>query len=250
MKILDYGKTFLISLVGYFFYIYTKLIFWISVGEIINKEILEGCKQRNDDVIFTFWNCSHFFLLSYYKYCYDVYFSPKKIFVLIGKTWKGQLLKCVIQRLGAQTIEISNRDAITRAVGIKNCLRASCENSNIAIVADGPKGPAFKVKPGVFYLSQKTMKNILPIWTTCRWKIRCWRWDKYLLPLAIPYNAVKIVIGEPISFNTYPLSKIEKLRKVETTLNKLALITRPYHMRSKKLPNTFIKVKKWTTVPI
>lgn len=68
----------------------------------------------------------------------------------------------------------------------------------VIITPDGPKGPRYKVKPGVAMAARESQAKIIPLtWTSNRfWQLKTW--DKLLLPK--PFSKIVIDLGNPISF--------------------------------------------------
>jgi lysophospholipid acyltransferase (LPLAT)-like uncharacterized protein len=66
-----------------------------------------------------------------------------------------------------------------------------------AIVPDGPRGPRFKVQPGIITLAQKTGYPIVPIsYSAKRLKVFA-SWDRFVMPY--PFNEGQVIYGAPIS---------------------------------------------------
>lgn len=68
---------------------------------------------------------------------------------------------------------------------------------NSAVAVDGPKGPAFQVKPGIVAIAQKTNAVIVPVGSAYSNYISFKKaWDKATLPL--PFAKAVMHAGEPI----------------------------------------------------
>jgi lysophospholipid acyltransferase (LPLAT)-like uncharacterized protein len=65
-----------------------------------------------------------------------------------------------------------------------------------AITVDGPKGPAFKVKPGIIDMAKKANALIIPyaIGLSSFWQFKSW--DQFRLPK--PFSKILISYGDPI----------------------------------------------------
>lgn len=71
------------------------------------------------------------------------------------------------------------------------------ENAEVLITADGPKGPARRVKEGAAQLAAKTGAWVVPIsWSATRRKALEKSWDRFLLPL--PFGRIRFAYGEPL----------------------------------------------------
>jgi lysophospholipid acyltransferase (LPLAT)-like uncharacterized protein len=65
----------------------------------------------------------------------------------------------------------------------------------VAITPDGPRGPIFKVQPGIVYLAQKAGVPIIPVACALSKKKILRSWDKYQFPL--PFGRIEAVYGQP-----------------------------------------------------
>lgn len=66
----------------------------------------------------------------------------------------------------------------------------------IVITPDGPRGPCYKVKPGIIYAAKETGANIIPMTWSAN---RCWTfntWDKIMLPK--PFSTITVTLGDSI----------------------------------------------------
>ena len=90
-----------------------------------------------------------------------------------------------------------------------------------AVLADGPRGPARRAKPGVVALARGSGRPITPVAFSCRPAIRFRSWDGTLLPL--PFARVLVAFAEPIAApNELTRPDRELIRtRVEDTLEAL-----------------------------
>lgn len=78
-----------------------------------------------------------------------------------------------------------------------------------AVTVDGPKGPAFEVKPGIIEMARQTGIPIVPYLPLPRrfWSLRSW--DAFRIPM--PFTRIDVHYGAPISvandtpFEDFPL---------------------------------------------
>jgi lysophospholipid acyltransferase (LPLAT)-like uncharacterized protein len=72
----------------------------------------------------------------------------------------------------------------------------------IVITPDGPRGPCYKVKPGIAFAAKETEATIIPLtWTATRfWQFRTW--DKFMLPK--PFSSIRVTLGHPIKSTDAP----------------------------------------------
>jgi lysophospholipid acyltransferase (LPLAT)-like uncharacterized protein len=67
---------------------------------------------------------------------------------------------------------------------------------DLAITPDGPRGPRYKVQPGVISLAQVTGLPIVPASYNLKWKIQVKSWDRFQIPL--PFSRCDVCIGTPL----------------------------------------------------
>jgi lysophospholipid acyltransferase (LPLAT)-like uncharacterized protein len=107
----------------------------------------------------------------------------------------GELQARILRKFGYDIVRGSTRRGFTSGtLAMHDKLVTGRE---VALAVDGPKGPAFRVKPGVVYLAQKTGALVVPVRVVVRRCIELHNWDRYRLPL--PFSAAEIRYGEPMA---------------------------------------------------
>jgi len=71
------------------------------------------------------------------------------------------------------------------------------DNFNVAITPDGPRGPKYKVQPGIISLAQVSGIPIVPVGVHIAKKKQLRSWDQFQVPL--PFSRCDIVLGKPIN---------------------------------------------------
>jgi len=82
------------------------------------------------------------------------------------------------------------------ASALKGLLRALEDGTTVAVLVDGPRGPAGVAKPGIAALSRLAGIAIQPVAFAARPALRLGSWDRSLVPL--PFARVVCAFGEPI----------------------------------------------------
>lgn len=158
--------------------------------KIIGKEKFDEMNKAGKNVIFTGWHQAMFIMFYLYR--------GLGAYVFITSEVKGQVLGKCVEWMGFKTIPISLEEKLTRAYGTAKLLECLENGSNGVIALDGPTGPVYDVKPGIYYLSKRSGVPVLPIGVKAPWKLTLlWRWDKYFIPL--PFSKVTVNMGNPIS---------------------------------------------------
>lgn len=84
----------------------------------------------------------------------------------------------------------------------------------LVITPDGPRGPALKVKPGLFHIASATGAKIIPL----RWKAeKEWRlksWDQMRFPK--PFTTIHVYFGTPVTLRSE--EKDKELARIQEAL--------------------------------
>ncbi len=114
---------------------------------------------------------------------------------MVSTSKDGEIMDNVARLFGAKT----SRGSSTRGgvSALKGILRFAKEGRRPTIAVDGPKGPIYKVKPGVFEISKIIGAEIFPVASIADRKHVFERaWNKTYLPL--PFAKVFVVWGASV----------------------------------------------------
>jgi lysophospholipid acyltransferase (LPLAT)-like uncharacterized protein len=112
---------------------------------------------------------------------------------LISPSVDGELGAMMVRRIGGAVIRGSSTHTGARA--LRDYYQAlTKDNVSPVITPDGPRGPAFKFKPGALLLAQMSGRPILPMSYAAS---RAWliKWDRFVIPW--PFARIAIAIGPP-----------------------------------------------------
>ncbi len=112
---------------------------------------------------------------------------------LISASRDGDLLSTAIRHFGYDVVRGSSSRLGTSAILQLTDVLAS--KRDVVITPDGPRGPVYKLGPGVIFLAQKSGASVLPMNLEYS---RCWRlgsWDRFIIPQ--PFAKVRVFIGPP-----------------------------------------------------
>jgi lysophospholipid acyltransferase (LPLAT)-like uncharacterized protein len=115
---------------------------------------------------------------------------------LISLSSDGELVAAVAREFGMDSIRGSSSRGGARAfLQMARCVEK--EKAEVLITADGPKGPAGKVKEGAVQLAARTGAYIIPIsWSASRVKVLEKSWDRFMIPL--PFGRIRFAFGQPL----------------------------------------------------
>ena len=149
--------------------------------------------KKNKGVILSHFHGDEIVLISLAKHY--------KIATMTSTSKDGEMMNTALKLLGAKT----SRGSSTRGgvSALKGLIRLSKLGHNCSFAVDGPKGPLFEIKPGVFELSRLTQANIYTCGVSCN---QAWHflrsWNKTFFPK--PFAKINVVW-------TGPLVAIDKL---------------------------------------
>lgn len=151
------------------------------------KKLIQGSKKG---IIVSFWHCEMAGILGAWAAVKD----KIPLTLLVSPSRDGEILARIVRKFGINTERgSSSKNPIASVLNLKRLLD---KNDSIAIAIDGPRGPRFKVKPGVIILSKFSQCPILPVGIQVNKKIVLKSWDKTEIPL--PFAKIKVIMGKSL----------------------------------------------------
>jgi hypothetical protein len=149
-------------------------------------------------------------------YCW----RERRIAVAVSRSRDGDRIDAVLVRLGfaASARGSSSRGATAL---LRELIRRTRAREPIAILLDGPRGPAGVAKPGAVALARATGARLVPIGIAAAPAFRFGSWDRTLLPF--PFARVRIVFGAALTVpDDADAGALEALRaRLEAELHRL-----------------------------
>jgi hypothetical protein len=114
--------------------------------------------------------------------------------VLASRSRDGELLARYVGCFGVSTV----RGSSSRGgdVGLRQLATAVRRGTDVAIVPDGPRGPAEQLQPGVVTLAVLTGAPVVPVAVGAWPGRRLHSWDRFLVPW--PFARCVLVFGTPV----------------------------------------------------
>jgi hypothetical protein len=116
------------------------------------------------------------------------YLSHRPGSALTSASKDGEILAAFLERFNVRPIRgSSSRQGVAALLEMR---RLIADGYDVAITPDGPRGPRYRLNPGIITLAQKTDALVMPI--RVRYS-RCWRlrtWDQFEIPF--PFAKVEI----------------------------------------------------------
>jgi len=138
---------------------------------------------------------------------------------LVSPSRDGLLVSKVLSLLGYTPLYGSSNE-FAASVLLK-AKRMITGGGNLAITADGPKGPCYRFKPGAMYLAHKTRAVLLPVTFSASSAHIFHSWDHFMLPR--PFSRILVLYGQPYEMpkTLGPSSIRQECRKLERRLNEM-----------------------------
>jgi lysophospholipid acyltransferase (LPLAT)-like uncharacterized protein len=156
--------------------------------------------------IFAFWHrslltCAH-------------RFRGRDIAILISRSFDGELIARIVERLGFRAVRGSSSRGGTAA--LRQMIDAYEDGHRCAFTADGPRGPAMVAQPGPVHLAQ--LVNAPWIGAFYALPLRAWQlksWDRFLIPK--PFS--RVVMTWPAHIPTAELSLATLQRSLDRAVD-------------------------------
>lgn len=147
---------------------------------------LERCWREGEGVLMAFWHGRSIMLPFAY--------GGRGASIMNSTHRDGEIVSRVLAGFGIE----STRGSSTRGAvpGLLGLMRAARSGRDIALIPDGPRGPAGVAKGGAAELVLATGAPLFPVAVSCSggWRLRTW--DRLMIPY--PFARMFFVVGEPI----------------------------------------------------
>lgn len=166
-----------------------KFLIWFlgaSVRKTVwgEKEYIKLRKEKNA-VIFILWH-GRILFASYF-------FRKRNINTLVSPSRDGEVIAQILSRWGYRLLRGSGSHSVVEEWRRMKNLMA--EGKELILVADGPKGPARKMKPGAVKLAQETGAYLVPFSFSAKKKKFFKSWDRFLF--FYPFTKLVVAYGKP-----------------------------------------------------
>ncbi len=133
--------------------------------------------------------------------CLDAYFdyagprvNTRGLAAMVSASRDGAFLSAVLEGFRVQPVRGSSSRRGRQA--LLEMTRWAERGYDLAITPDGPRGPCYKVQPGIISLAQITGLPIIPFSYRLNWKIRIRSWDRFQIP--IPFARCDVEARPPL----------------------------------------------------
>jgi hypothetical protein len=116
--------------------------------------------------------------------------------VLASRSRDGEMVARFSAAFGLRAVRGSSSRG--GALGLRALAKAVRAGEDVALVPDGPRGPAHELQPGVVTLATMTAAPVVPLAFAAYPARRLRSWDRFLVPL--PFARCAAVFGAPLTF--------------------------------------------------
>ncbi len=141
-------------------------------------------KDPDGQMIWVFWHNRIFAV----PVAYRKYLKSRTGAVLTSASNDGAIIAATVKRFGCDAVRgSSSRRGVAALLGLVDWIK---NGFDVAITPDGPRGPRYRVAPGLIKLAQATGASILPVRIdySSAWKFKSW--DRFQLPK--PFSTVTV----------------------------------------------------------
>lgn len=155
--------------------------------DVVGAEALEKNWEAGRPMVFAFWHGRSIMLPFLVRGRRDAY--------IMNSTHRdGEIITRALERFGIHSTRgSSSRGAVGGTLAL---LRALKKGNSVALIPDGPRGPAGVAKAGAVELANAARAPLYPLAFSASRVVRLTGWDRMMLPL--PGARVVCVVGDPI----------------------------------------------------
>jgi lysophospholipid acyltransferase (LPLAT)-like uncharacterized protein len=159
-------------------------------------EAPEEARQRflEGPVIFAIWHNRLALSVRLYHRFVQAHQPQRRMAAIASASRDGAMLARVIELLGVRPVRGSSSRRGAQALLEMGTLAE--QGYDLAVTPDGPRGPRYKLQPGVVGLAATTGLPILLACCHVVWKKEAPSWDRFQIPL--PFSPVRVFFSERI----------------------------------------------------
>jgi lysophospholipid acyltransferase (LPLAT)-like uncharacterized protein len=165
---------------------YLKILKKTSRVIYLNKEYIEPYLEEKKPFILSLWHCNAF--------TGPILIRDMDLYILISQSRDGELINRIVKRFNNHSVRGSSSKGGIQA--LKVLIKIAREGKRILITPDGPRGPAFKLQPGIITLASQTGIPIIPFHHESIKQKKAKSWDAMRIPAL--FNTIIVSYGEPI----------------------------------------------------
>ncbi len=172
-----------------------RLLGWLLRGlfvtlrpEFVQRRWEHQIRNGGSPILFTLWHGRMLYFVKLYEYL------GARVTILVSHSRDGEIIARLLSSFGIHATRGSSSQGGARGLlAVVNKVRSGMD---ACFTPDGPRGPRYRVQPGLILVAKRTGAPILPMTFGAQRKRTLPSWDAFLLPL--PFSRVVVIYGEPI----------------------------------------------------
>lgn len=189
--------------------LYIRLVDATTRWTILGEHHIAPYWKANRPIIVCFWHGRLLMVCKAWK-------GPHPFHMLISGHSDGRIIAKTVGHFGIQWLEGSASKNPKAA--FKQMVTTLKQGETVGITPDGPRGPRYKVSPGIVSLSKLTGCDVLPLTFSTSRRCTLSSWDHFLL--ALPFGRGVMLWGKPLRFKDFEDGERFKAA-IEESLNDL-----------------------------
>jgi lysophospholipid acyltransferase (LPLAT)-like uncharacterized protein len=134
--------------------------------------------------------------------------GARRVRVLASHSRDGELMAEFARRFGLDVVRGSSSRGGPEA--LRELARALRAGEDVAIVPDGPRGPARRLQAGIVALAATTGAPIVPVGVAARPARRLGSWDRFMVPA--PFARCAVVFGDALEVKRHEAREEARVR--------------------------------------
>ncbi|MEY2410783.1 MAG: hypothetical protein QOF48_3453 [Verrucomicrobiota bacterium] len=177
--------------------------------------------QAGRPYIFCLWHNRLPLAVTLYRQFTESGSAPFRLAALVSASRDGAMMTRVLEWFGVEPARGSSSRRGTQA--LVELAAWAGRGHDLAVAADGPRGPRYEIKPGVVALAQMTRRPIVAISYRLTRKFTLKSWDNFQIPL--PFSTCLFTFADPIFVpREFRDAERENVRvRVESELRRLTI---------------------------
>lgn len=156
--------------------------------QVIMPDSMQAALEARKTILFAHWHGDELVLFHF--------IGKYRVATMASSSKDGEIMNTAVRLIGGKTTRgSSTRGGISGLKGLIRLIKSEARNCSFAV--DGPKGPIYEVKPGIFEMSRLLDAEIYPAGVACS---RAWKfeksWNKTFLPK--PFSKIVVFWGMPL----------------------------------------------------
>ena len=185
------------------------------------ERIPQELPQEGRPYIFCVWHNRLPLSLVMYRQFVKSAGAPFRMAALVSASRDGAMMTRVLELFGVEPARGSSSRRGTQA--LLELAEWTARGYDVAFAPDGPRGPAYAMKPGIVALAQMTGRPIVPATYRLTRKVTLKSWDRFQIPL--PFSKCIFNFADPVRVpRQFRDEEREKVRaRLEAELRRLTV---------------------------